>query len=233
MRAAQNISGHHKPFVVSNSCIQERERERREREEREKERERERRQKAEEERGKAEGGRPGQREETETRTACKMLLRRAPRRGGGGEGEGGGGRETKTEETQEPENGEKNSLFPVQKPTQNAHAELYKNICTTRARVPKPSGKRTVTKIELRKTRLRQGELFFATFGDPKQWLFREEKTPPPPWPPNDCPKLIPENPPKKGFKHQPRKKRIFAKHSREQKTNKYGKTYAKPHQKH
>ena len=35
------------------------------------------------------------------------------------------------------------------------------------ARVPKPFGKHAVTKIELRKTKLRQGELFFATFGDP------------------------------------------------------------------
>ena len=237
MRAAQNISGHHKPFVVSNSCMQEREKRERER--------------AEGRRREGEGGRQPTRAERGDRskdgmqnaapacpgTGCpesagKAKRRKeggsgpAPRREGGGEGEGGGGRERKTEETQESANGENNSLFPVQKPTQNVHPEPYKNIYTTRngARVPKPSGNcAVITKIELRKTRLRQGELYFATFGtlgNKNQQVHQSTRARQDNKNKSSLPKM--------DFKNKPKKKINFAKPFRNKKTNKYVKNIGK-----
>ena len=96
-----------------------------------------------------------------------------------GEEEGGRGEEAEPDRKpppQSPTNGEKkNSLICIIKPHENAHPDPTKTHPTkiTELMAPNPSQKRAVTKIELRKTRLRKGELFVAVFGMQKQGHFR------------------------------------------------------------
>ena len=200
MRAAQNISGHHKPFVVSNSCMQ-----------REREREREQKRRREGERQ----SRPGQREETEKQgpherssglyrnrmsglqdkkkkgrgvraergdrrgttgwhTPSKMLvLRPSPRRTGRrGRGEGGRERPKKRKTPPEnPQNGENNSLFPVQKPTQNVQPRtIQKHLHhKKRSSCPKTFRKsRRYNKNRTPKNEAKTGRTLLCHFRGPK-----------------------------------------------------------------
>ena len=111
------------------------------------------------------------------------------------EGEGGIERDRRKAE---PENGEKNSLFPVQKPTQNAHPEPNKSIAITRngVRVPKPFRKTHRNKNRTPKNKAKTGRTFSRRFREAKKGHIRAQKSSSKT--PDSQSKLIAKNPPGK-----------------------------------
>ena len=111
------------------------------------------------------------------------------------------GRERKSEETPVPKNGEKNSVYLVQKPYKNAHPEPTTNISSTRsgAHAPKPSRNHRVTKIELRK-KAKIGRTFHMPFLGSKNGALQGPKNLPEKLRTAN-PKFIAKNPPRKNLR--------------------------------